>query len=75
MAPDFTAVVLSLVRLEKENADVLITVNVPHIKGEYVEGDVDLEGGRQGKLIEGAVDIASKIWETFKIKDWTLFDA
>lgn len=72
-SPDFTAIVLNLVRLEKESTDIVITINVPHIKGEYTEAEVDLELGKQGKLIGDAVEISTKIWETFKIKDWTLF--
>jgi hypothetical protein len=74
LAPDFTAIVLNLVRLEKESTDILITINVPHIKGEYDEEDVDLKLGKQGKMIEDAVEYAAKIWETFKIKDWNLFN-
>lgn len=64
---------LTLVRLEKESTDILITINVPHIKGEYTAEEIDLQLGRQGKLIEGAVDYAGRIWESFKIKDWGLF--
>lgn len=48
-APDFTALILTLLRLEKEQTDVLITINVRHIKGEYDEDEVDLELGKQGK--------------------------
>lgn len=73
LAPDFTAIVLNLVRLEDEHTDILITINVPHIKGEYDEEEVDLEVGKQGKLIMDAVEHAAIIWETFKIKDWGLF--
>lgn len=73
-SPDFTAIILTLVRLEREKTDILITINVPHIKGEYDEEEVDLELGKQGKLIGDAVDFAAKIWETFKVKDWTLFN-
>jgi hypothetical protein len=72
-APDFTAIVMNLIRLESEHTDVLITINVPHIKGEYTEEEVDLQMGKQGRLIEDAVEIAARIWETFKIKDWGLF--
>ena len=72
-SPDFTAIILTLVRLERELTDILITINVPHIKGEYDEDDVDLELGRQGRLIGDAVDYAAKIWESFKVKDWNLF--
>ncbi|KAF3059998.1 putative ran guanine nucleotide release factor [Daldinia childiae] len=71
---DFTAIILTLVRLENEKTDLLITINVPHIRGEYDEDDVDLQLGKQGKLIGDAVDYAAKIWETFKVKDWGLFN-
>ncbi|KAI0803453.1 Mog1p/PsbP-like protein [Xylaria sp. FL0064] len=72
-APDFTVIVLTLVRLEQEHTDILITINVPHIRGEYDEEDVDLQLGKQGKLIGDAVDYASRIWESFRVKDWGLF--
>jgi hypothetical protein len=73
-APDFTAIVLTLVRLEKELTDILITINVPHIKGEYDEEEVDLELGKQGQLIGDAVEYAAQIWSSFKVKDWNLFN-
>ncbi|GAB1317633.1 Ran-interacting Mog1 protein [Madurella fahalii] len=74
-APDFTALILTLVRLEKEKTDILITINVPHIKGEYDEEEVDLALGKQGELIGDAVEYAARIWATFKVEDWKLFDA
>ncbi|KAK4131496.1 hypothetical protein BT67DRAFT_451743 [Trichocladium antarcticum] len=73
-APDFTALILTLVRLEKESTDVLITINVPHIRGEYDEDEVDLALGKQGELIGDAVEYAAKIWASFDVKDWGLFD-
>ncbi|KAL2129484.1 hypothetical protein VTI74DRAFT_7693 [Chaetomium olivicolor] len=72
-APDFTALILTLVRLEKEKTDILITINVPHIKGEYDEEEVDLALGKQGELIGDAVEYAARIWSTFDVKDWGLF--
>ncbi|VUC34570.1 unnamed protein product [Clonostachys rosea] len=72
-APDFTALIMTLLRLEKQKTDILITINVPHIKGEYDEEDVDLELGKQGKLIGDAVEYSARIWQSFKIKDWSLF--
>ncbi|EPE02733.1 ran-interacting mog1 protein [Ophiostoma piceae UAMH 11346] len=73
-ASDFTAIILTLVRLEKESTDILITINVPHIKGEYDEDAIDLELGKQGKLIGDAVEYASRIWSTFQVKNWSLFN-
>jgi len=72
-APDFTALIMTLVRLEQKQTDIIITINVPHIKGEYDEEEVDLELGKQGKLIGDAVEYAARVWETFEIKDWGLF--
>lgn len=64
---------MTLLRLEKHKSDILITINVPHIKGEYNEDEVDLELGKQGELIGDAVEYSARIWETLKIKDWGLF--
>ncbi|KAJ2896590.1 Ran-interacting Mog1 protein [Zalerion maritima] len=69
----FTALILTLIRLEKTNTDIVITINVPHIKGEYDEADVDLELGNRGRLIGNAVEHAAKIWESLRIKNMGLF--
>jgi hypothetical protein len=74
-SPDFTAIIMTLLRLEKEKTDVLITINVPHIKGEYDEEEIDLQLGKQGQLIGDAVEFAARIWGTFRVEDWKLFDA
>lgn len=66
---------MTLVRFEKIKTDILITINVPHIKGEYDEEDIDLQLGKQGKLIGDAVEYSARIWSTFKVKDWELFGA
>ncbi|KAL8376703.1 hypothetical protein RB595_007699 [Gaeumannomyces hyphopodioides] len=73
-APDFTALILTLLRLEREQTDILITVNVPHIKGSYDEDEIDLEMGKQGKLIGDAVEYAARMWSTFAIHDWKIFN-
>ena len=69
-----TAIILSLLRLERESTDVLITISVPHIKGEYDEDDVDMELGKTGTLIGKAVGYAGRVWETFAIHNWRLFN-
>ncbi|KAL1839593.1 hypothetical protein VTJ49DRAFT_1336 [Mycothermus thermophilus] len=72
-APNFTAIILTLVRLEREKSDILVTINVPHIPGEYDEEEVDLELGKQGVLIGDAVEYAARIWSSFEVKRWGLF--
>lgn len=51
-----------------------MTINVPHIKGEYDEEEVDLALGKQGALLGSAVEYAARIWESFEVKDWGLFN-
>ncbi|POS83934.1 hypothetical protein EPUL_001890 [Erysiphe pulchra] len=68
--PKFTAIVLTLVRLEKESTDILVTINVPHQDTD----DVDMEIGKLGKLIENAIEYSTTIWQTFEIHDWDLFN-
>jgi len=72
-SPDFTAILLTLVRLESQKTDVVITINVPHIKGEYVEEEVDLAGGKPGRLLEAGFLYRDQILKSFDIKDWGLF--
>ena len=62
-----------LIRLEQQKTDIVITINVPHIKGSYDETEIDVEGGKQGKLLDAAVAYQDRILQTFQIKDWTLF--
>ncbi len=47
---------------------------MPHIKGEYDEEEVDLALGKQGELIGDAVEYSARIWSTFEVKSWRLFD-
>lgn len=60
-------------RLEAQKTDIVITVNVPHVAGEYVPGSVDLEGEKLGKQLDAAVLYRDRILETFEIRDWGLF--
>ena len=70
--PDFVAILLTLIRLEGQKTDILVTVNVPHVAGEYEAGSVDLEHGRQGSLIERATKYREMVLETFEVKEWGL---
>lgn len=66
-------ILLTLVRLEEKKTDLVISINVPHIAGQYVPGDVDPEKGKQGPLLERAVQMREKVMQTFEVKDWELF--
>ena len=71
--PDFTAVIMILVRLAQQNSDILITINIPHVKGEYETRDINLEDGRTGAMINDGQKIRDQIIATFQIKSWDLF--
>lgn len=62
-----------MVRLVEQKTDLLIAINVPHVKGEYEEGEVDFAGGKYGKLMQQAIGYREKVLETFEVKDWGLF--
>ena len=45
---------LTLIRLVDQKTDILVTINVPHVIGQYEAGSVDLEHGKMGLLLEQA---------------------
>ena len=71
--PDFVGILITMVRLEQQKTDIIIAINVPHIAGQYNPTDVDPEKGRQGALLEQAIQYRQKVMETFEIRDWELF--
>lgn len=71
--PDFTAILLVLVRLAEQKTDIVITINVPHVPGEYAKDEVDFAAARQGPLMDTAAAIRQQILQTFEIKDFGLF--
>lgn len=70
---DFTGVLLVLIRLEEQETDVVISVNVPHMPGEYKEEEIDLPGQKVGRLLEEGGVIRQRVLESFEVKDWSLF--
>ncbi|KAK4994355.1 hypothetical protein LTR66_005600 [Elasticomyces elasticus] len=72
-APDFTGILLLLIRLNGKKTDLVITINVPHAPGEYAPEDVDLATGKLGRLLEAAVQYRDRLLQTFEVKDWSLF--
>ena len=73
---------MTLARLESVETDVLLTVSVPHVLksggdeadvGNFEEGDVDLEKGRLGLLVEEGVRVLKDVERGLEIHDWGLF--
>jgi hypothetical protein len=72
-APDFTGILLTLIRLEAQKTDLVICVNVPHVDGEYNTHDVNPSAGKQGPMLDAATSFRDRILQSFEIKDWELF--
>jgi hypothetical protein len=72
-APDFTGILLTLIRLETQQTDLVISINVPHVDGEYNKNDVDPSAGKQGPALDAATSFRDRILQTFEIRDWDLF--
>lgn len=72
--PDFTGIILTLLRLKEQKTDIVISVNVPHtkVRGDYEPEDLDLANGKLTPLLESAKAAQDKILETFDFKDWSL---
>lgn len=70
---DFTGVLMTLVRLEAQKSDFLVTINVPHVHGEYDKEGVDIHRGKVGALMEAAEAYQERIWNTLRVEDWDLF--
>ncbi|KAI9790844.1 MAG: hypothetical protein M1833_001758 [Piccolia ochrophora] len=70
---DFTGILLILIRLEAQKTDLVVTVNVPHTRGNYAPEEIDLEASKTGKLLGAALIYRDKILETLDVKDWGLF--
>ncbi|KAH0565650.1 hypothetical protein GP486_000960 [Trichoglossum hirsutum] len=71
--PVFTAVIVTIVRLETQKTDIVVTINVPHIRGSYDERSVDLERGQLGALLNTALAHQDRVFRTLEVKDWSLF--
>ncbi|KAI9844458.1 MAG: hypothetical protein M1837_005540 [Sclerophora amabilis] len=70
---DLTGILLTLIRLEAQTTDLLININIPHVKGEYDESSVQPETGRAGPLLDQAMVFRDEIFKSFEIRDWGLF--
>lgn len=71
--PDFTAILLTMLRLERQQTDVLVSINVPHVPGEYDAAQLRMEAGEWGSLVGVAIRYRDEIMRTFRVLDWSLF--
>lgn len=83
--PTFTAIIMSILRLKEQTADIVITVNVPFDKPEvvrserciasptYTGSDIDPENGAKSMLLEYGMKVSQEIIDGFQIFDFGLF--
>lgn len=69
----FTGILFAIIRLKDKKTDIAISVNVPHVKGEYEETSVNLNEKIEGPLLAQAREIRDAILQTLQVKDWSLF--
>ncbi|KAI9716718.1 MAG: multicopy suppressor of ts gsp1 [Chrysothrix sp. TS-e1954] len=73
---EFTAMFVTLIRLETAKTDVIVTVTVPHVLGEEgytTHEDVDLDVGKETPLMVEGREILEQILHSFEIVEWGLF--
>ena len=74
---DFTILILLLIRLEMQDTDVLISVNLPYRGKQFTADVVDLEisigSGVVNDSLELGLDMLDTIRRSFQIRDWGLF--
>ncbi|KAF2031861.1 Mog1p/PsbP-like protein [Setomelanomma holmii] len=68
--PEFVYIHLLLLRLKEQGTDVMVTVNVPHYKGEYEEA----AEGQETQLMKDGGLVMEGVLQTFKVVEWGLFD-
>jgi hypothetical protein len=68
--PEYVYIHLLLLRLEEQGTDVLVSVNIPHYKGEYEEAGQ----GEETRLMRESKAVRQRVLETFEVVEWGLFD-
>jgi hypothetical protein len=68
---DFHVVIALLARLEKQESDVLILIQIPHKNDDVQEPDLKLSSPTSKMRI--GLDIAAQISRTLEVKDWGIF--
>lgn len=74
---DLTIIMLLLMRLEMQNTDVLVAVNIPYRGKQFTSGVVDLSPNLASGMVDDNFelgwDILKAIEQSFEIQDWGLF--
>lgn len=83
--PTFTAILMTIVRLEQQTTDIVVTINVPFndpsmvatekciASPVYQGGDIDPANGHKSELLAFGMGVAAEVVGSFKIINWGLF--
>lgn len=83
--PTFLAIIMTILRLKEQAADIVITVNIPFDNPEmvrsekciasptYTGGDIDPESGAKSVLLEYGMKVSQDLVNAFQILDFGLF--
>ena len=69
----YTIIILVLVRLAKQSADVLISINVPYEPEPITTKDGEFNEVKLESLMNAGCLYEDQIIESFRIHDWGLF--
>lgn len=83
--PTFTAILMTIVRLEQQATDIVVTINVPFDDPKVVEtekciaspvyggDDIDPDNGHKSELLGLGMNVSAEVIGSFRIVDWGLF--
>jgi len=66
---------MTLIRLEKQATDLLISVNIPVSAGSYAKEDMRPDVGRVPFWVEKGCEWSETIRSNMEVRDWGLFGA
>lgn len=83
--PTFTAILMTIVRLEQQTTDIVMTINVPFhnpavvstekciASPAYTGDDINPETGHKSELLAFGMQVVEEVAGSFRIVDWGLF--
>jgi len=64
---------MTLIRLEKQETDLLLSVNIPVMAGSYAPEDMQPDVGRVPFWVEKGCEWSETLRNCLEVRDWGLF--
>jgi len=68
--PEFVYIHLLLLRLKEQGTDIMVTINIPHYKGEYEAA----KEGEETRLMRESWAVRERVLGSLRVVEWGLFD-